>query len=68
MAPRVGIDTEKQIVFIRVDFDYTIQVAWLEPGVELQLLLFADGGVHALECAIIYCVAVELVLAHGFLS
>lgn len=68
MPPRIGVNPQKQIILILGNFNHTIQISGLKPGIELKFFLFVNGGVHTLKSPIINLIFVKLILTHSFLQ
>lgn len=49
VSPSVRVDSHKQIVFVRPYLDGCVQIAAFKIGVEDELLVKVEGGIHAFE-------------------
>lgn len=62
MPPRIGIDSEEQIVLVGLEFDDAVEVGGLEGATECYLVGEVEGWVHSLEGAIVNSRLVEVVV------
>ena len=49
MSPSIRVSPHEQIVLILIDLDTGVEISALEETVKDELLVFGDGGIHALE-------------------